>query len=215
MVKRLVGITAVWLVLTSYGVGDVADAMHNWPQWRGPLSTGVALHANPPVEWSEDRNIRWKLALSGGGHSTPIVWGDRVFVTMAEPFGEVLEPKYSDAPGAHGNFPVTQFHKFVVLAVSRWEPHRCRGHPPGLGHVLQRQPQRHLDRHPRPRRSFQSQSKWQNYQYLFHRWKTGHTGHAGLFRLQIRRHQPHPIPGPGTRPLQHQRQRRLPRPPVD
>src|SRR5688500_9196886 len=56
-----------------------------WPQWRGPLATGVSPDANPPVEWSEERNVRWKLALPGKGHSTPIVWGDRVFLTAAVP----------------------------------------------------------------------------------------------------------------------------------
>ena len=51
------------------------DGDHYWPQWRGPMGTGAAPHANPPVEWSETENIRWKIALPGSGHSTPIVWG--------------------------------------------------------------------------------------------------------------------------------------------
>ena len=56
-----------------------------WPQWRGPLGTGVAPYANPPVEWSETKNVRWKTDLPGEGHSTPIVWGDRMFVTSPSP----------------------------------------------------------------------------------------------------------------------------------
>ena len=60
-----------------------SGAGRNWPQWRGPLGTGVAPHANPPLEWGESKNIRWKTAIPGSGHSTPIVWGDRVFVTGA------------------------------------------------------------------------------------------------------------------------------------
>jgi outer membrane protein assembly factor BamB len=71
------------------------------------------------VEWNEARNVRWKAALPGSGHSTPIVWGDRVFITAAVPYGEALEPRYSGAPGAHDNVPVTHHHKFVVLAVKR------------------------------------------------------------------------------------------------
>ena len=43
--------------------GGSVDADHNWPQWRGPLGTGVAPHANPPVEWSEKKNIRWKIEI--------------------------------------------------------------------------------------------------------------------------------------------------------
>ena len=96
-----------------------AEPERYWPQWRGPFGTGVAPDADPPVDWAEDRNIRWKVALPGLGHSTAIVWGDRVFSTTAVSYGDALQPRYSDAPGAHDNFPVTHHYKFVVLAVSR------------------------------------------------------------------------------------------------
>ena len=91
----------------------------DWPQWRGPLGTGVAPNADPPMEWSETKNVRWKVALPGKGHSTPIVWGDRIFLTTAVPYGEALPPKHSTAPGTHDGVPVTQRHEFVVLAVNR------------------------------------------------------------------------------------------------
>lgn len=67
------------------------SAAQNWPQWRGPLASGVAPDANPPVEWSESKNIKWKVPLPGGGSSTPIVWGDRVFVTAAINTGKRVE----------------------------------------------------------------------------------------------------------------------------
>lgn len=91
----------------------------NWPSWRGPLSTGVAPQGDPPKQWSEDKNVRWKTALPGSGHSSPIVWGDRVFLTTAIPFGPRLEPKPDTAPGAHDNSSVTQRHRFVALAINR------------------------------------------------------------------------------------------------
>ncbi|MDA1141133.1 MAG: PQQ-like beta-propeller repeat protein [Planctomycetota bacterium] len=94
-------------------------AAHNWPQWRGPLGTGVAPHANPPIEWSEDKNIRWKVELPGKGHSTPVIWGDRIFLTSAAPFGEALPPKTSGAPGGHDEVPITHKHKFIVTAFNR------------------------------------------------------------------------------------------------
>ncbi len=97
------------------------DDDHYWPQWRGPLGTGVAPHANPPVKWSEVENIRWKVALPGTGHATPIVWGDRVLITAAVPYGDPMEPRYDSAHGAHDSVPVTQRHRFIVLAVSRRE----------------------------------------------------------------------------------------------
>jgi hypothetical protein len=56
----------------------------NWPQWRGPLATGAALSGDPPIEWSEQKNVRWKIHLSGTGHSTPAVWGNHIFVTAAK-----------------------------------------------------------------------------------------------------------------------------------
>ena len=59
------------------------EAAVNWPQWRGPLSTGEAPHANPPLKWSETNNIRWKVAIPGLGHATPVIWGDRIFVLSA------------------------------------------------------------------------------------------------------------------------------------
>lgn len=98
---------------------DSPNREYEWPQWRGPRGTGVAPRANPPVEWSESRNVRWKTDLPGLGHSSPIVWRHRVFLTSAVPVGEKLESRYSGAPGAHDNLPVTQRHQFVVLAVDR------------------------------------------------------------------------------------------------
>ena len=71
------------------------------------------------MEWSESKNIRWKIALPGRGHSTPIVWGDRIFITTAVPYGDALEPRYDTAPGGHDGMPVTKRYRFVVLAVSR------------------------------------------------------------------------------------------------
>ena len=54
----------------------------NWPQWRGPGSQGISNEANVPREWSSTRNVLWKTELPSG-HSSPIVWNDRIFVTAA------------------------------------------------------------------------------------------------------------------------------------
>ena len=108
-----------WLGIYSVHAAESANAARFWPQWRGPLGTGVAPHAKPPVEWSETKNVRWKTALPGKGHSTPIVWGDRVFITTAAPYGEALPAKYSGTPGGHDEEPITHRHKFMLLAVDR------------------------------------------------------------------------------------------------
>lgn len=95
------------------------EALHNWPAWRGPLGTGASPDADPPIEWNEEQNVRWKTPLPGLGHSSPVVWGDRIFLTTAIPVGPALPPRHSQAPGAHDNLPVTHKQQFVVLAVDR------------------------------------------------------------------------------------------------
>jgi len=90
-----------------------------WPQWRGPLGTGVAPFANPPIRWSETENIRWKTELEGTGHSTPILWRNKIFVTTAVPTGESLPARFSMAPGGHDEVPITHRHRFVVMAIDR------------------------------------------------------------------------------------------------
>ncbi|MCI0461538.1 MAG: PQQ-binding-like beta-propeller repeat protein, partial [Gemmataceae bacterium] len=60
-------------------------AADNWHQWRGPLATGMAPKGNPPLNWDEKTNVRWKVAIPGIAHSTPVVWGDRIFVLTAVP----------------------------------------------------------------------------------------------------------------------------------
>ena len=60
--------------LLAAGEGD-------WPQWRGPGGSGTSDDPQLPTEWSATRNVRWKAALPGRGHSSPVVWGDRIFLT--------------------------------------------------------------------------------------------------------------------------------------
>ena len=101
--------------------GSAAEAIDNWPQWRGPLGTGASPTATPPLLWNEadGTNIRWKTKIPGRGHSTPVVWNDFVFLTSAIAMGEGLTPRPSTAPGNHDNLPVTHRHKFVALAIQR------------------------------------------------------------------------------------------------
>jgi outer membrane protein assembly factor BamB len=99
--------------------GACFDLSSSWPQWRGPLANGSAPHANPPIQWSETKNIRWKVALPGQGHSTPVVLGDRVYIMLAARIGEALKPVYDSAPGVHDSVPVTHRYQYVVMALSR------------------------------------------------------------------------------------------------
>jgi outer membrane protein assembly factor BamB len=103
------------------GTGQCADAvaLDNWPQWRGPLANGVSPKANPPLQWSETNNVRWKIALPAQGHASPIVFGDSVYLLGAAPVGEAQKAVHDDAPGVHDSVPVTHRHQFIVFAVSR------------------------------------------------------------------------------------------------
>jgi len=59
------------------------NAQTNWPQWRGPDGSGISTDVSIPTEWNESKNIRWKSPISGRGHSSPIIWGSRVFLTTS------------------------------------------------------------------------------------------------------------------------------------
>ncbi len=72
-----------------------------WPRWRGPHANGVAApECDPPTEWSETKNIRWKIDLPGRGHATPIVWGDALYIQTAVSTGG--EPSTQDDAGGDG-----------------------------------------------------------------------------------------------------------------
>ncbi len=114
-VKKI--LLSVCFFALSFGV---CGAQHDqWLQWRGPLMTGEAPHADPPIRWSETKNIKWKTPLSGLGHSTPIVTRDHVYLTLARKTGKPFEPRPDTAPGAHDNFQVSSKFEFVAVAVER------------------------------------------------------------------------------------------------
>ncbi len=86
---------------------SAAEAASNWPQWRGPNANGIVEHGNPPVEWSETKNIQWKVAVPGKGHATPIIWENKIFlltVTSAElPAANAqVQGQLQRRPGADG-----------------------------------------------------------------------------------------------------------------
>ncbi len=58
------------LFILFFIAADLSTSETYWPQWRGPLGTGVSPEAEPPIKWSESKNIRWKLDIPGMGHST-------------------------------------------------------------------------------------------------------------------------------------------------
>ena len=81
---RRIALTLI-LALIATGLGSFTRnaAAGNWPQWRGPDGTGVSNEKNLPTEWGPTKNIKWKTPIEGRSHSSPIVWGNRVFLTTA------------------------------------------------------------------------------------------------------------------------------------
>lgn len=71
------------LLIAATAALGLACSADNWPGWRGPLGTGQCAEKDLPVAWSATENVRWKAPLPGPGMSSPIVWGDRVFVTQS------------------------------------------------------------------------------------------------------------------------------------
>ena len=103
----------------------------DWPQWRGPAATGVSNETSLPARWSDTENVAWRASLSGLGISSPIVWGDRVFVTAQLGSGARLQGPRLDQGGDSSSAErslgadsatgrsTDRFVRFVVQAFSR------------------------------------------------------------------------------------------------
>ncbi len=81
-----VGITtfafAAWMVFAATATAE------NWNGWRGPRGDGTSLEKNLPTQWSATENIAWKAEIPGVGHSSPVVWENRIFLTTCLPESE-------------------------------------------------------------------------------------------------------------------------------
>jgi outer membrane protein assembly factor BamB len=78
---RGTGLLVALIVLAGAGRHAAAE---NWPQWRGALRNGVSTEKNVPLRWTKTENITWKIGLPAWSGSTPIVWGNRVFLNVAD-----------------------------------------------------------------------------------------------------------------------------------
>ena len=125
MIKRLAILTIC--IFAFAAVATIASQPvgfeKNWHHWRGPYATGVAAtDANPPTTWSETENVRWKVAIPGIGHATPIIWGDKIFIqTAVEVEAAEKETEADDNPfgGFFGRKNDGPTYKFDLLAINR------------------------------------------------------------------------------------------------
>src|SRR5437867_3046149 len=112
-----------------------------WPQFRGPGGRGVATNANLPDHWSASENVAWKAEIPGRGWSSPIIWGDRVFLTTAISSGETEQPKKGLYFGGERRDAPRPEHEWKVLCLdlssgkTRWERVVQRTKPAGPVHL--------------------------------------------------------------------------------
>jgi outer membrane protein assembly factor BamB len=134
---RAFGVVLGIILFGSFAVAQQSDEARYWGQWRGPEASGVSRTANPPLEWSETENIRWKVEIPGRGTGSPVVWGDKVFLLTAIPVG--LEGDASHEP--RGGQRSRGVHRFVVMAMNRsdgsvaWEQTVREEEPHEAAHV--------------------------------------------------------------------------------
>jgi outer membrane protein assembly factor BamB len=137
MVRTLAKALIAVFILSSALIAQSSESSRYWAQWRGPRSSGVSATANPPLEWSETRNVRWKVAIPGRGSASPVVWGDRVFVLTAVPVGITGDAQH--AP--RGSVTPRGVHRFMVMAIDRktggtlWERMAREQEPHEQSHV--------------------------------------------------------------------------------
>lgn len=132
--NRLLTLTLAIVLSTTLTSSDLfaESADDYWPAWRGPQATGVAPKGNPPLTWSETKNIQWKTKLIGEGTSSPIVWADKIFYLTAIKTDKKANPAARSASGNrsmgrgssarrpfHGGRNPTNIHKFNIVCLDR------------------------------------------------------------------------------------------------
>ena len=144
---RHIGLPAVLTVILGTGLLPIPAAAQDWPSWHGPSDTGMG-RGDAPLHWSDSEGVTWRTAIPGRGHSSPVVWGDQIFVTTAVPVASELasapettappagrtsnrrgggHPTGAGRPGRrsrggaswHGGSGPQSAHRFVLLSIDR------------------------------------------------------------------------------------------------
>ena len=123
--RTLTALAALLIIISGSlnGQNSPSEFEKNWTQWRGPYETGVAPTGNPPIEWSETLNVKWKSEIPGIGHATPIIWKDQMILLSAiqtDKRGDKKEAEEGQDQSDWMNASSTDFiHKFAVISVDR------------------------------------------------------------------------------------------------
>ncbi|HKN84223.1 MAG TPA: PQQ-binding-like beta-propeller repeat protein [Pyrinomonadaceae bacterium] len=122
---KLARVIVLTVLLVAVGFLASQASAGNWPQWRGPDGSGISNEKNLPLEWSPSRNIKWKTPIEGRSHSSPIVWGNRVFLTTAiegpvVPGAKAVKHMDGDREFLHpDSIGADHKHTFKVLCLDR------------------------------------------------------------------------------------------------
>jgi outer membrane protein assembly factor BamB len=100
-----------------------APADGNWPYWRGPAFDGMAV-GDAPLHWSDTQNVKWKTDIPGHGNSSPVIWGDTIFLTTAIPMADNSLSREEEAMESgpslqRGGGTAPPAHRFEVLCLDR------------------------------------------------------------------------------------------------
>ncbi|HUG19030.1 MAG TPA: PQQ-binding-like beta-propeller repeat protein [Planctomycetaceae bacterium] len=122
-IVKLTRLLLVSLLGATSAVFAAEPVLHNqWTHWRGPEANGVAREAAPPLTWSETENVRWKIPIAGHGTTTPIVFGDKIFLLTAVDTGRADPslPKPEEQPKRPFGiiYPNTTY-EYIVLCLDR------------------------------------------------------------------------------------------------
>jgi outer membrane protein assembly factor BamB len=130
------------LILFAFAAQSVFPApVDRWPQFRGPDSLGVAEDAALPETWSATENVAWKTAVPGTGWSSPVVWGDRIFLTSVVSADKQETPKKGLYFGGNRLEPPKDEHRWMVYCLDwktgriLWEREVHRGSPKSPRHL--------------------------------------------------------------------------------
>ncbi len=132
-VRALIGLVLIHAfglnLLTAHAEDFTALSMANWHQWRGPLANGTAPSGDPPTTWDEATNVRWKMSPPGEGSSTPIIWGNKLFLLTAIKTDRTVElppeepkpvqPSVEGAPPPRRAKRPNNIYQFVVMCLDR------------------------------------------------------------------------------------------------
>ena len=130
MKSRASFVTMLLFLVCSMGFSQVNASEYddNWPTWRGPLFSGESVKGSPPTIWSKTKNVKWKMPIPRKGLSTPIIWGDQIFITSAVSLDKKAsaeavkklkeaQPAWLRTTGS-GNVP-EYIQQFVVYSINR------------------------------------------------------------------------------------------------